>query len=222
MNKNKKQACSACQSVIIFDAQDLDLVSAVAGRPVGCLMSKQEEGRRVRVNRFGTYLPLRCINDRPATHNQTPFHARLPRRPFYILHSFHLGGVEGCQLQVRPDIKLPSDEDIWFNTVRRTRKGRRLLADLPRGVGEQGFVVGGLFFRLGRLLGAEVALLLDAKVQEAERDGDPVQVVREDGADGGRVLPSKDGVENTPEAAAVEVGVAALGYVKMGAGGRRR
>jgi hypothetical protein len=130
--------------------------------------------------------------------------------------------VEGCQLEVPPNIKLPSDEDIWFNTVRRTRRGRRLLADLPRGVGEQGFVVGGLFFRLGRLLAAEVALLLDAQVKEAERDGDPVQVVGEDGADGGGVLPAKDGVEDAPEAAAVEVGVAALGYVRMGARGRGR
>lgn len=45
---------------------------------------------------------------------------------------------------------------------------------------------------------------------EAQGDGDPVEVVRDDGADGGRVLPAEDGVEDAPDAAAVEVGVAAL------------
>lgn len=52
--------------------------------------------------------------------------------------------------------------------------------------------------------------LLEAHNHEADDDGDPVAVVGDDGAVGGRVLPAEDRVEDAPSAAAVEFGVAEL------------
>lgn len=75
---------------------------------------------------------------------------------------------------------------------------------------------------VGELLGLAagerpVALLVANHGEEARGDGDPVEVVGDDGADGGRVLPAEDGVEDAPEAASVEVGVAAL-RILLGSG----
>lgn len=46
--------------------------------------------------------------------------------------------------------------------------------------------------------------------EESQHYKDPVQVVRDDGAVSGRVLPAEDGVEDTPAAASVELWVAEL------------
>ena len=53
-------------------------------------------------------------------------------------------------------------------------------------------------------------LLLERQEQEAHGYGNPVDVVGDDRAVGGRVVPAEDGVEDTPAAAAVELGAAAL------------
>ena len=52
--------------------------------------------------------------------------------------------------------------------------------------------------------------LAESKDKESADDEDPVQVVRDDGAVGGRVGPAEDGVEETPSAAAVDLRAAAL------------
>ncbi len=46
--------------------------------------------------------------------------------------------------------------------------------------------------------------------QEAADDGNPVDVVGDDGTVGGAVLPAEDGVEDTPAATTVEFWVAIL------------
>lgn len=46
--------------------------------------------------------------------------------------------------------------------------------------------------------------------QKCGNDKDPVDVVGDDGAVGGCVVPAEDGVEDTPAAAAVELGTATL------------
>ena len=49
--------------------------------------------------------------------------------------------------------------------------------------------------------------------QETTDDSDPVYVIGNDRAVGGRILPAKDGVEYSPAAAAVELRIAELmGY----------
>ena len=62
---------------------------------------------------------------------------------------------------------------------------------------------------LGRV--AVLAALLEvAHEDEGDDDEDPVEVVGEDGADGGGVGPAQEGVEDAPAAAAVELRVAAV------------
>lgn len=48
--------------------------------------------------------------------------------------------------------------------------------------------------------------LAEAHGEEATDDSDPVDVVGNDGAVRGRVVPAKNGVEDAPAAAAVELG----------------
>ena len=97
----------------------------------------------------------------------------------------------------------------------------RLLRDHPLMSGRSGAVAAALVARslsvVGRSrlgLGLEqgvVALdLAEAEDEEGADDEEPVHVVRDDGAVGGRVGPAEDGVEETPSAAAVDLGAAAL------------
>lgn len=51
---------------------------------------------------------------------------------------------------------------------------------------------------------------LVAHGEETEHDADPVQVVGDNRAVGGAVLPTEDGVENTPASTAVELRVCEL------------
>lgn len=60
------------------------------------------------------------------------------------------------------------------------------------------------------LLVRPIALFLAYNDPEANGDGNPVEVVRDDGSDSGGVLPSQEGVENTPKPASIQVRVAAL------------
>jgi len=56
-------------------------------------------------------------------------------------------------------------------------------------------------------------MTLDLAVAHGEKsddDGPPVDVVRDDGAVGGRVLPAQEAVEDSPAAAAVDIWAAAL------------
>ena len=53
-------------------------------------------------------------------------------------------------------------------------------------------------------------LLVVAEGEEADDDHEPIEVVGENGADCGGVLPAENGVEDAPAAAAVDFGVAAL------------
>lgn len=46
--------------------------------------------------------------------------------------------------------------------------------------------------------------------QKSSNDRDPVDIVRNDGAIGGRVVPTKESVENTPATSTVELRTAAL------------
>lgn len=46
--------------------------------------------------------------------------------------------------------------------------------------------------------------------EEARDDKDPVHVVRDDAAVGRRVVPAKDGIEEAPAAATVQLGTTAL------------
>lgn len=87
---------------------------------------------------------------------------------------------------------------------------------LPRGPAEERLLVVALVIHVLVLLRkGPVALLVADHGEEARGDSDPVQVVGDDGADRGGVLPAEDGVEDSPEAAAVEIGVAALLCVSM-------
>lgn len=52
--------------------------------------------------------------------------------------------------------------------------------------------------------------LLEAQKNQPGHDEDPVDVVGDDRAVGGRVVPAQDGVEDAPAAAAVQLGIAAL------------
>jgi hypothetical protein len=46
--------------------------------------------------------------------------------------------------------------------------------------------------------------------QETQDDCNPVHVIRDDGAVGGRVLPAKHGVEDTPSSTTIELWIAEL------------
>lgn len=52
--------------------------------------------------------------------------------------------------------------------------------------------------------------LLEAQQEQPRHNADPVDVVRDDGTICGRIIPAKDGIQNSPAAATVELGVAAL------------
>jgi hypothetical protein len=53
-------------------------------------------------------------------------------------------------------------------------------------------------------------LLVVAKCDKPNNHSNPVEVVREHAAEGCRILPSEERVENAPSTTAVELGVAAL------------
>ena len=75
-----------------------------------------------------------------------------------------------------------------------------LAADLlPRNFSVAAICLAHLFCRIRNDLPA----FLPAQVQEACNDGDPVEVVRDDGAIGGAVLPAEERVEDSPAAGAV-------------------
>lgn len=71
-------------------------------------------------------------------------------------------------------------------------------------------VVGRSRLGLGLEQGVVALDLAEAEDEEGADDEEPVHVVRDDGAVGGRVGPAQDGVEETPSAAAVDLGAAAL------------
>ena len=65
----------------------------------------------------------------------------------------------------------------------------------------------------------EMALrFLEPHQQEADDHDNPIHVVRDDGAVGCRVLPTEEGVEDTPSSAAVQLWVTILGCISYGAG----
>lgn len=86
---------------------------------------------------------------------------------------------------------------------------------LPGRIRQQGFVVVA-FMNMVVPLTREYALLLQTHVEKAEADGYPVQVVGDDRTKSSRVLPSEHGIEDTPEASTVEIGVAALQKIQLG------
>jgi hypothetical protein len=75
-----------------------------------------------------------------------------------------------------------------------------LAADLlPRNFSVAAICLAHLFCGIGNDLPA----FLPAKVQEASDDGDPVEIVRDDGAIGGAILPPEERVEDAPAAGAI-------------------
>lgn len=75
-----------------------------------------------------------------------------------------------------------------------------LAADLlPRNFSVAAICLAHFFCRIGN----DLPTFLPAQVQEASDDGDPVEIVRDDGAIGGAVLPPEERVEDAPAARAV-------------------
>ena len=52
--------------------------------------------------------------------------------------------------------------------------------------------------------------LIETHGEESDDDGDPIEIVRKNGAVGRRVLPPEQGVEDSPSSTAVDLGIAAL------------
>lgn len=76
------------------------------------------------------------------------------------------------------------------------------------------FSPGGSIFRVGNrrpLCGApHVCLIFPDEGKHAESNSYPIDVVRDNRSNGGRVLPAQDGIEDTPEAATVKIRIATL------------
>lgn len=53
-----------------------------------------------------------------------------------------------------------------------------------------------------------------AHEEEAGDDDNPVQIIRDDGAEGGRILPAKNGVEDAPSTAAIQLWISELNQVR--------
>ena len=53
-------------------------------------------------------------------------------------------------------------------------------------------------------------LLIIAHCEEGNDDCNPIKIVRQDGTKSGRVLPSENGVEDSPSSATIDFGIAAL------------
>lgn len=59
-------------------------------------------------------------------------------------------------------------------------------------------------------------LIIVSHSKESNDDGKPEEVVGDDGAVSGGVLPAEDGVENPPSASSVDIGVTALYRIRHG------